>query len=250
MAIVKLDSTSDWSIFNSQYISEIEKFEKEMARFDQLHTVAKMGASIAHEVRNPMTTVRGLLQMLGDKEDCQPYKEYFDLMIEEIDAANAMISEYLSLTKVKPVKYSQQNLNRVIKAISPLIAADATKSDQELILELEDIPDCYMDSYEVRRLILNLARNGLEAMDSGGKLKIRTRSDGRSIVLSIIDQGHGIPQEIQDRIGTPFFTTKEQGTGLGLTICYGIATRHNAVIDLVSSEAGTTFSVNFNPSGI
>jgi len=241
----------DFNILNNsnnmkqQYISDREKIEEQMIRFDQLHTVAEMAASMAHEVRSPMTTVRGLLQLLGDKEECRPYKDYFDLMIEELDGANAMISEYLSLTKIKPEDLSMQNLNNIIKTMYPLLNAEAVKREQEIILDLDDIPDSCLAMNEIRRLIINLVRNGLEAMESGKQLSIITRSEDGKVILSIVDQGHGIPADIKLEVGTPFFTTKEHGTGLGLSVCYQIAAHHGASIDYESDQNGTSFSVSF-----
>lgn len=239
------DGNISGAVLGTRDISESKKMERELARLDQLRVVGEMAASIAHEIRNPMTTVRGFLQVLGDKDECRNLKEYFDLMIEELDSANAIITEFLSLAKDKAVYFSTQDLNNVIKAIHPLIAADAIKSDKQVILELADIPNLYIDAKEIRQLILNLTRNGLESMDPGGYLTIRTAVDEQNVILSIEDQGHGIETHIMDKIGTPFFTTKDQGTGLGLAICYSIAARHKAVIDVKSSNHGSTFSVIF-----
>ncbi len=233
------------AVFGTRDISESKKMEKELARLDQLRVVGEMAASIAHEVRNPMTTVRGFLQVLGDKDELLDYRDYFDLMIEELDSANSIITEFLSLAKDKAVYFSAQNLNSVIKAIHPLIAADAIKSDKQVFLELGDVPNVCIDAKEIRQLILNLVRNGMESMDSGGQLIIRTTADDKNVILSVVDQGHGIDSECLDKIGTPFFTTKDQGTGLGLAICYSIAARHQATIDVQTNKNGSVFSVIF-----
>ncbi|KUK63541.1 MAG: Signal transduction histidine kinase, nitrogen specific, NtrB [Desulfotomaculum sp. 46_80] len=95
-------------------------------------------------------------------------------------------------------------------------------------------------------MILNLTRNGLEAMDKGGYLTIKTFTDGQSVILAVKDQGKGILPEHMDKLYMPFFTTKDSGTGLGLAVCYKIAARHNAKIDLETSPAGTTFFVSFS----
>lgn len=233
------------AVLGTRDISANKKLEKEMARLDQLRLVGEMAASIAHEVRNPMTTVRGFLQLLAEKEGCYDNEEYFSIMIEQIDAANAIISEFLSLAKDEKLKFAMQNLNTEIKAIYPLIAADAMRSDKRIILALAEIPNLYIDAKEIRQLILNLVRNGMESMEPGGKLTIRTNCDEEQIILSIEDQGHGIAVDVMDKLGTPFFTTKEMGTGLGLTICYSIAARNNATINVKSNRQGSIFSVIF-----
>ena len=102
-----------------------------------------------------------------------------------------------------------------------------------------------VDPKEIRQLILNLSKNGLEAMEAGGCLTIHTCTKGDEVWLSVEDQGHGIDPELLEKIGTPFFTTKETGTGLGLAICYSIAARHHARIDVQTGPDGSTFSVIF-----
>jgi len=186
---------------------------------------------------------------LNGKEECRGYKEYFDLMIQELDRANSIIKEYLSLAKNRPVDYKKQNLNGIVQAMLPLITADAINSNKITELNLQAVPDLLLDEKEIRQLLLNLARNGLEAMDPGGKLTIRTFvNEDAEVVLSVQDQGCGIAPEIVDKIGTPFFTTKEEGTGLGLAVCFSIAARHNATIKLDTGTGGTTFSVVFRKS--
>lgn len=103
-----------------------------------------------------------------------------------------------------------------------------------------------LDEKEIKQLIFNLVRNGLEAMKPGQTLTIKTYVEGTTAVLAVQDQGSGIKPEIMDKIGTPFFTTKDHGTGLGLAICYSIAKRHKAAIDIETGAHGTTFFVRFN----
>ena len=226
-------------------ITERKQLDQEMARFDRLNLVGEMAAAIGHEIRNPMTTVRGFLQLLGEKTECKQFKNYFDLMIEELDRANAIITEFLAMAKDKPINKKEQNLNRIINTIFPLIQADVYKSDQYINLELSGIPDLFIDENEIRQLILNLVRNGLEAMTPGGVITIKTYTEVDKIVLAVQDQGSGIKEGVIDKLGTPFFTTKDNGTGLGLAVCYSIAKRHNSKIEIKTSTQGTTFFVRF-----
>lgn len=226
-------------------ITEQKRLEKEMARLDRLNLIGEMAAGIGHEIRNPMTTVRGFLQMLGEKQDCARYREYYNLMIDELDRANSIITEFLSLAKNKAIDLKVQNLNKIIKAISPLIVADAMVYDKYVKMELGDVPDLLLDKKEIRQLTLNLVRNGLEAMSPGQYLTIKTFAEEGEVVLAVQDQGKGIEPDLLDKIGTPFLTTKEQGTGLGLAVCYSIAARHNASIDFETGPTGCTFYVRF-----
>lgn len=227
-------------------LTEIQSLQQEMARLGQLNLLGEMAASIGHEIRNPMTTARGFLQMLGGKKECDRYKEYFDLIIEELDRANNIVSEYLSLAQSKSKDLKLQNLNLIIKTLLPLIQADALIRDINIVSQLGDIPDMPLIEKEIRQLILNLIRNGIEATEKGGTITVRTYTENSVVVLAIQDQGEGIKSELVEKLGTPFLTTKENGTGLGLAVCYNIAARHNATITVNTGQTGTTFFVKFN----
>jgi len=226
-------------------ITNERKMETEIARLDRLNLIGEMAAGIGHEVRNPMTTVRGFLQMLYKKQEYDNHKRYFSLMIEELDRANSIITEYLSMAKNKPVDLKSQNLNHLIQTLFPLIQADAMNSDKYIELELAEIPELLLDEKEIRQLILNLVHNGYQAMPNGKTLRIKTYAEDGEVVMTVEDQGSGIPSEIADKIGTPFFTTKDHGTGLGLSVCYSIAARHKAKIYFETSTSGTSFFVRF-----
>ena len=226
-------------------INKRRKMENEVARLARLNLVGEIAAGIGHEIRNPMTTVRGFLQLIGNKKSNAGDKEYFDLMISELDRANAIITEFLTMAKDRPVEKKEQNLAQIIQTLFPLLESDAIKHDVRLRLDLGDVPDLLLDEKEIRQVIYNLIRNGLEATPPGSTMTIRTFSDAEAVVLSVQDQGAGIEPEILDKIGTPFFTTKDHGTGLGLAVCYSIATRHNATIKIETNSSGTTFYVKF-----
>ncbi|MZP30423.1 PAS domain S-box protein [Heliobacterium undosum] len=226
-------------------VTEKNRFERELARLDRLNLVGQVAAGIGHEIRNPLTTVRGFLQLFGSKEDLVKYEEYFQLMISELDRANEIITEFLSLAKTKPKRPLFQDLNQIIHNLHPLLMAQAFKKDRHLVTELGAIPPLALDENEIRQLLLNLVNNALDAMKKRGTATIRTYIQGERVVLSVTDQGEGIPKEIQSQIGTPFFTTKAHGTGLGLATCYTIAERHHGRIDFETGPKGTTFFVAF-----
>ncbi len=232
-------------IVNITDITERKQMGKEMARLERLNLVGEMAIGIGHEIRNPMTTVKGFLQILMTRPEYLKDRAFFELMVSELDRANSIITEFLSLAKDKAVKLRPQNLNHIIQALSPLITADGMVTDQFIEFELWDIPDIDLDEKEIRQLILNLVRNGFEAMPSGGALTIKTFRDNGEVVLAVTDGGKGISPEILEKIGTPFFTTKDTGTGLGLAVCYSIADRNNARIEIETGPKGTTFYVRF-----
>ncbi len=226
-------------------ITELKRYERELARMDRLNLIGEMAAGIGHEIRNPMTTVRGFLQMLGDKPEYADDLVFFELMIEELDRANGIISEFLGLARDKMVDLQPRRLDSVVKSLYPMIRSDANLREIDVKLDLHSAPQVLIDNNEIRQLILNLSRNAMEAMSFHGTLTIGTRRDGDEAVLYIRDEGSGMDPEMVDKLGTPFFTTKDNGTGLGLAICYSIAARHNARIDFETGPEGTTFYVWF-----
>lgn len=229
-------------------ISEFKQMQQHLTRFDRLHLVGEMAVNIGHEIRNPMTTVRGFLQMFSQRNAFQNYKDILDLMMTEIDHANKIISEFISLAKNKALTLESQNLNTLINSLLPLIETDAIITNKQISTHLELIPEFVMDDKEIRQLILNLIRNGLESMPPRSELRIRTYLESEKVILAIQDQGPGIAPEHLEKLATPFFSTKDNQLGLGLAICYNIAARHNAEIMFDTSPLGTTFYVIFKTS--
>jgi len=228
-------------------ITERKKIEEALHRLDRLNLVGEMAASIGHEIRNPMTAIRGFLQILQQKECYSEDGEFFNLMLEELDRANTIITEYLGMARDKKIELQATDLNQVVKKLYPMIEADANYQGIKVKLELCSLPVLQLDKSEIRQLILNLVRNGMDAMSSGGNLTIGTRLEGSETTLFVSDDGPGLEAEIVSKLGTPFLTTKENGTGLGLPICYSIAARHNARLEVETGAGGTTFMLKFPP---
>lgn len=229
-----------------QDITKEQQMEDDLLRLDRLNLIGEMAACISHEIRNPLTTVRGYLQMIGQKD--KQFKSQFGIMIDELDRANAIITEFLSLAKNRPIERSNQKLNDIIESIRPLMEADAVSQDKSIITELsENIPWAYLDAKEIRQLILNLVRNGLDAIEPGKLVYIRTYAKENKLVLAVQDEGKGIPEHIYTNLGMPFNTSKENGTGLGLPVCYRIIERHEAVMNVHTGPEGTEFIISFHP---
>lgn len=231
---------------------EAEHDRKMVARLawsERLNVIGEIAAGIGHEVRNPMTTVRGFLQLLSRKEELKNHLEYFDLMIRELDRANSIITEFLLLAKDKAMDFQRMSLNKIIREIFPMLQADALLNSCQIVLELGEVSPILLDAHSIRQVILNMTRNAIEAMPRGGKITIRTGAADQKVFLAIEDEGIGISPEILQKIGNPFVSTKEHGSGLGLAICYRIAQRHGAGITVGSKVGqGTVFTVSFNPA--
>jgi len=231
-------------------ITDLRRMEAELAHLDRLHLVGELAASISHEIRNPMTSVRGFLQMLGNKTEYQSDTAYFDLMIEELDRANAIITEYLGMARDKLVHLQPQSLDMIICALLPMLRSDANLREIDIRLDLNNPQEIMADKYEMRQLIINIVHNGLEAMNQSGTMTIGTYQEDRDTILYIKDEGPGIPDEILDKMDRPFFTTKEKGTGLGLSICNSIVARHSGKLDIITGPTGTTFLVRMPVAAI
>ncbi|HWI54429.1 MAG TPA: ATP-binding protein, partial [Desulfobacteria bacterium] len=227
-------------------LTEQRRIESEMSRIDRLNLVGQMAAGLGHEIRNPMTTVRGFLQLLANKEEDGRKSEYYDIIIEELDRANGIITEFLSLAKSRLVNLKSASLNKILNSLHPLMTSDAMKQDKRLILKKGDIPNIPLSEKEIPQLIINLVRNAFDASPSGGVVTVGTYAEKGQVVLYVEDEGCGIQSDVLDKLGTPFVTTKDEGTGLGLSVCYSIADKHNAKIDVKTGLEGTTFYVRFN----
>jgi signal transduction histidine kinase len=221
----------------------------EMEKLDRLHLIGEMAASIGHEVRNPLTTVRGLLQLMDMKEQNSQAKDKFKLMIEEVDRANSIITEFLSLAKNKSILLMECRLDGIIRALLPFIEAEALLEGKSIKVDLKSKHIIFADDKEIKQLLLNLARNSFEAMQPGGTLEIYTLDIKDKVMLIIRDTGRGIPEHVLEKLGTPFVTTKDCGTGLGLPVCYSIAARHKAEFRVETSDRGTSFFIYFPQAG-
>ncbi|WP_170291939.1 PAS domain-containing sensor histidine kinase [Heliobacterium mobile] len=224
-------------------ITDYYKLETELLRLERMNLIGQLAAGLGHEIRNPLQTVRGFLQLLENKY--QTEREYFDLMIAELDRANYIITEFLSLSKSKSDNLKSLLIDDIVTHLFPLIQSKAFLEEKDVKLELDNSTSIFGDEKELKQLILNLVRNGIEAMKLGKILTIKTFTKGEHVVLAVVDQGAGIAPEILSKLGTPFVTSRADGTGLGLAVCYSIAERHNAKIEVDTSPEGTTFFVKF-----
>jgi signal transduction histidine kinase len=227
-------------------ITELNRLRDEIGRMERLSLVGQMAASITHEIRNPMAVIRGFVQLMRERSP-NHQQEYFRIIMDELDRANSIINDFLSLAQNRIIEKESCSLHDIIKEILPLLWADANLRGQLIELDLSDnFPLLMLNEKEIKQLLLNLARNGMEAMEQNGILYIRTRVFLDRVELYVIDSGCGISKEQQEHLFEPFYTTKTNGTGLGLPLCLSIVERHGGHIIVDSSEGeGTAFIVKF-----
>lgn len=239
------EDITDYVLLERQIQQEKEWLRIELERLDRMGHVSHLAAGVSHEVRNPLTTVKGFLQVMREKRKYQEDADMLDMMLEELDRANEIISDFLTLTRTHEKQLKRGNLADVIGRLFPLLENDAFLAKKKLEFKLTPISDIMLDSIEIKQLMLNLVRNAIEASPVGGLIAIETFEDPHSVGFNVTDEGDGIPHEVMEQLGTAFVTTKPNGTGVGLSICYDIARRHHAEIEVRSSPAGTVFRVRF-----
>jgi signal transduction histidine kinase len=229
-----------------QDVTELEMLRNELDNVDRLSLVGQMAASITHEVRNPMAVVRGFLQLMQEKSP-DSLNHYYRIVMEELDRANSIINDFLSLAQNRIAEKEESQLHDIIHELSPLLWADANLRGQSIELMLaHNVPKLHLNAKEIKQVVLNLARNGMEAMNDKGVLTLETRMVDDKVELCVHDTGPGIPSVKQEKLFEPFYTTKAKGTGLGLSMCLSIVERHNGTISVESEEGqGTTFKVAF-----
>lgn len=229
-----------------QDITELEALRMELNHVERLGLVGQMAASITHEIRNPMAVVRGFLQLMREKSPAS-LEHYYRIVMEELDRANGIINDFLSLAQNRVVKMELYRLHEIISELTPLLWADANLRGQSIEVRLdENAPLLMLNHKEIKQLILNLGRNAMEAMGEKGKLTLEMKLQPDGVELYVTDTGPGIPPAQKERLFEPFFTTKSKGTGLGLSLCLSIMERHGGRINVESEEGlGTTFIVFF-----
>ncbi|MGG1555297.1 ATP-binding protein [Paenibacillus ferrarius] len=241
---VRTDKTILEKIIDEK-VEEDAQLRNEITRLDRLSLVAQMAASISHEVRNPITTVRGFLQLMQQSKSPN-HHNYYDLIISELDRANEIIGNFLSLAKHNnPQDCEEQDLLATFQAVMPILEADALMMGKRIKYIPAQVSRLSFNAKEIQQVLINLVRNSLEASEKGACVTITLFESKAQLGFSVKDEGKGIPPHILEQLGTPFLTTKENGTGLGLSICFDIARRHDAEIKIQSDERGSTFHFIF-----
>ena len=219
------------------------KREEQMLRSEKLRLVGELAAGIAHEIRNPLTTVRGFLQL--SKQNDFNIKPWYDLVMQETTRVSELTAEFLQFSKKHVTRFKVQSLQDCIQRVVYLLESEAIYLGHELQCLTEPSPIlARIDKDKIVQLLINLVRNAFDAMEQSGTVTIRLDRDENQGVIEVRDTGKGIPASRLEDIFNPFYTTKETGTGLGLSICHQIVHNHNGTIEVESEvNVGTTFYV-------
>ncbi|MDF2962424.1 MAG: two-component sensor histidine kinase [Paenibacillus sp.] len=226
-------------------MTDQKKKDEMLRKSEKLSVVGQLAAGVAHEIRNPLTALKGFIQLMMHNEQQVP--KYLDIMKEELDRIELIVSELLVLSKPQSLQLKLMNMKDLVEEVQALIGTQAIMNNIEIILtaEQDDYP-VYCDPNQIKQIIINFLKNSIEAMKDGGVITIRLDVPSGFTILRIEDQGCGIPEELLSRLGEPFFTTKEGGTGLGLMISQKIIEHHGGQLFVTSTlNVGTTVEVRF-----
>lgn len=216
-------------------MKDLNNHEKKLRESEKLSLVGELAAGVAHEIRNPLTTLKGFAQMMNENTDPESNKRYSKIMIDEINRINFIVSEFMVLSKPHIVHFALTDISQSIKNVITLL------NTQAIINNIEIIPEFVGDEFlikceenQIKQVIANLIKNSIEALPRGGKIQIRMEQQDNNLVISVIDNGVGISRENLPLLGTPFYTTKTEGTGLGLMVSKKIIQNHNGKFEIKS----------------
>lgn len=229
------NGTVEHIVIISRDISERKKAEEILLQSEKLSIAGELAAGVAHEIRNPLTTIKGFLQFYQKENHAMAYGE---LLLRELERIEMITSELLSLAKPQAAQLTVTNLWALIENTVELLSPQALMNNIAFILSdrtEEIVVSC--DRNQLKQLFLNIIKNAIESMPDGGEIFIDLRKEAASeCLISVRDQGCGIPQELLPRLGEPFYSLKEKGTGLGLMICHKIIKQHSGSITYHSKE--------------
>lgn len=219
------------------------KMEELLRRSEKLTTVGQLAAGVAHEIRNPLTTLRGFLQL--QQESKKLALSHVALMLSELDRINLIVGEFLILAKPQATRFVTKDVRNVLQDVFALMNSEALLHNIEFRVSFtEDQCLISCEENQLKQVFINLLKNAIEAMPGGGEIHILIAHKREHISITITDEGTGIPDEMIPKIGDPFFTGKETGTGLGIMVSQRIINSHRGTMDIKSQvNVGTTIHV-------
>ncbi|MDQ0196395.1 sensor histidine kinase [Paenibacillus wynnii] len=233
----------------SRDMTERNRMEELLRRSEKLTTVGQLAAGVAHEIRNPLTTLRGFLQLQQEKKLLIPL--HIDLMLSELERINLIVSEFLILAKPQAVHFQQKDLRYILSDVISLLDSQAHLCGVQFESKMSEHPaSVHCEENQLKQVFINIFKNAIEAMPAGGTILIEQYNDPDSVVIVITDEGEGISGEVLPKLGEPFFTNKETGTGLGLMISQRIIQAHKGSLEIKSEVGrGTEITIKIPFSG-
>lgn len=240
------DGKDSGFMFVLKDLTEIRELEIKAQQSEKLAAVGNLAAGIAHEVRNPLSSIKGYVTYFGSLfKEGSDNRKAAELMAEEVDRVNRVISELLEFARPSDLKFSEIKVMDLIDHSIRIVSHEAESAGIRITKKVDPgLPDLIVDPDRLTQVLLNFYINSIQAMENGGRLRVQAIQKGSNLVLGVSDTGTGISQEDQKHIFEPYFTTKKSGTGLGLAIAYKIVENHGGAIQIKSMlNTGTTVSI-------
>lgn len=219
------------------------RMEELMRRSEKLNTVGQLAAGVAHEIRNPLTTLRGFLQLQVQSKKLN--LDHVRVMLSELERINLIVGEFLILSKPQAVKFKYRDIRDIIAEVSVFMSSEALMHNV-VIKENYTNDDCSIpcEDNQLKQVFINVLKNAIEAMPNGGQVQIAIQRLANHVSVQVTDEGIGMDEETLKRIGDPFFTVKENGTGLGIMVSQKIIQSHQGLMELSSQvNVGTTVRI-------
>lgn len=215
-------------------ITQIKETEERLKRTEKLSVVGELAASVAHEIRNPLTSLKGFVQLMeGDDPTRQMY---YTVMLEELDRINEIVSEFLMLAKPQKLVFKQSDLAHILKSVMSLLESQANLYGVEMSLEVKQaLPLIECEPNQLKQLFINIIKNSIEASSQKIRVVLDVK-ESQYVSVKVEDNGCGISEERMKHLGEPFYSSKEKGTGLGLTVSYRILESHKGRIQFESKK--------------
>ncbi|MFH1018178.1 MAG: ATP-binding protein [Pseudomonadota bacterium] len=228
-------------------LTDFREMEEQVKRADRLAAVGELAARIAHEIRNPLTSVSGSIEVLkASLKLNERDRRLMEIVVRETDRLNQLLTDFLQFARPTTIQAEEVELDRLVRETVELFSRSHGGESLKVRLELAPGAVVEGDPRQLNQMFWNLIKNASEAMPNGGEIRVALEndSDPSHVSIEVHDSGAGIPREILERIFTPFFTTKKRGTGLGLAMVRRIAQEHGGEVFVESSmDCGTTFRV-------
>ena len=229
--------------------AELRETFEQLVRADRLSSLGELSAAVVHEVRNPLASIKGAVEIMGDALPADsPRREFADIARREVDRLDRLVGEFLRFARPPRPETAPADLNEIARSVAGLIGQRA--AGQGVLVELEqagDLPPVVVDAEQIKQVLLNLAINGVQAMPGGGRLVLRTGRAEGGAYAEVEDEGGGVDPAVAARVFDPFFTTKEKGVGLGLSVAYKIAAQHGGRLSLRDGARGAVFRLTLPP---
>jgi two-component system sporulation sensor kinase B len=233
-------------VYLIENMNEQMKMKQELIRTEKMNVVSQLAASVAHEIRNPMTSVRGFMQLMQKENLTKEQHMYISISIEELDRAQEIINQYLALAKPQTELYETIDLTSVIQQSIDVMHSYAILNSIHITQEVEQSLEIEGLKLEIQQVLINIIKNAIEAIKSEGEIWISAAKNADGFVsIQIKDNGVGMTENQIKKLGSPYYSTKEKGTGLGLTVCHQIVKQMGGQIVIHSElKKGTCFTIN------